>query len=59
MKEKREFNFAERWIDGLAREKESPSKLKTKVIVDNFTGSQVNRTDDYMESTQKLNIKFK
>ncbi|HBW36182.1 PilN domain-containing protein [Desulfosporosinus sp. BICA1-9] len=32
MKEKREFNFAQRWIEGQARESESPSKLKTQAL---------------------------
>lgn len=32
MKEKREFNFAQRWVVGLARENESPSRWKTQVL---------------------------
>lgn len=32
MKEKREFNFAQCWVDGLARENESPSKLKIQAL---------------------------
>ena len=32
MKEKREFNFAQRWVEGQARESESPSKLKTQAL---------------------------
>ena len=33
MREKREFNFAQQWIDGLAREKESPTKLKKRALI--------------------------
>lgn len=32
MKEKKEFNFAQRWVDGLARENQSPSMLKTRTL---------------------------
>ncbi len=32
MRERKEFNFAQRWVDGLARETESPLKLKTQVL---------------------------
>ena len=33
MREKREFNFAQRWIDGLARESESPTKWKKRAML--------------------------
>jgi len=33
MKEKKEFNFARRWVEGLAKENEKPSILKTRVVV--------------------------
>ncbi len=33
MREKKEFNFAQQWIDGLARENESPTKWKTKALL--------------------------
>lgn len=33
MREKREFNFAQRWFEGLARESESPKKWKTKALL--------------------------
>lgn len=32
MREKKEFNFAKRWVEGLARENENPSRLKTRVL---------------------------
>lgn len=38
MKEKKEFNFAERWVDKLAKESESPSKLKTQVLAWGIAG---------------------
>lgn len=33
MREKKEFNFAKQWIDGLARENKSPTKWKTKALL--------------------------
>jgi len=33
MREKKEFNFAQEWIDGLARESEGPTKRKTKALL--------------------------
>lgn len=33
MKEKKEFNFAQRWLNQLAKEKETPSFWKTRIAV--------------------------
>ncbi|GAB6155365.1 hypothetical protein JCM17380_41160 [Desulfosporosinus burensis] len=33
MREKKEFNFAQRWVDGLARESESPTKWKKRALL--------------------------
>ena len=33
MREKKEFNFAQQWIDGLARESGSPTKWKNKAFI--------------------------
>ncbi len=33
MKEKKEFNFAQRWVDGLIRESKSPAKWKTQAVL--------------------------
>ncbi|MCO1600088.1 PilN domain-containing protein [Desulfosporosinus nitroreducens] len=33
MREKREFNFAKRWLEGLARENGSPSKWKERALL--------------------------
>lgn len=33
MREKKEFNFAQQWIDGLARENESPKSWKSKAVL--------------------------
>lgn len=38
MKEKREFNFAQCWVDTLARESESPSRLKTQALTWGLAG---------------------
>lgn len=38
MKEKREFNFAQRWVETLAKENESPSQLKPKVLTWGIAG---------------------
>lgn len=33
MREKKEFNFAQRWVDGLARENERPQKWNNNVLI--------------------------
>ena len=33
MREKKEFNFAQQWIDGLARESESPTKWRKRALL--------------------------
>lgn len=33
MREKKEFNFAQRWVDGLARETQNPNSWKTKAML--------------------------
>jgi len=38
MKEKREFNFAQRWVDKLARDNESPTRWKNQAITWGIAG---------------------
>jgi len=33
MREKREFNFAQRWVNGLARENKRPANWKTQAVI--------------------------
>lgn len=33
MREKKEFNFAQRWVDGLARKTQNPNSWKTKAML--------------------------
>ncbi|AFM42321.1 Fimbrial assembly protein (PilN) [Desulfosporosinus acidiphilus SJ4] len=41
MKEKNEFNFAQRWVTSLARESNGPSKFKTQAVIWGIVGLMI------------------